>query len=82
MRTVANIIIITSILFFPWWITTTILIISCFAIPRFYEAIFFGILIDAFYGTKLGIYGLAYIFSVFSVIIFFLSAIIRNRVVW
>lgn len=82
MRIIANIGVMASILFLPWWITATILTVCCFAIARFYEAIFFGLLIDAMYGTQFGLYGLAYVFSIFSIIVFLSAALIRARVVW
>lgn len=82
MRSAWNIGIILSILFLPWWIGAIAMTVACFMIPRFYEVVFYGILIDALYGTRFGLYGFAYVFSVFSVIIFFLTAIIRKRVLW
>jgi len=82
MRTYLNISIIFSILLFPWWITAILAIVACFTIERFYEVMFYGILLDALYGTSLGIYGFVYVFTVVSVILFFLAEIIKTKVMW
>jgi hypothetical protein len=82
MRIIWNIGIILSILFLPWWVTAIVTVAACFFVNKFFEAIFYGILLDAFYGTELGIHGFAYVFSAASVSVFLIATVIRRRVVW
>ncbi len=82
MRTVWNISIVFSILYLPWWLSLALVVGACLSVPKFYESLFYGLLIDTLYGTKSGLYGLAYVFTGVSVLIFFTTAAIRERVLW
>ncbi|MDO8579829.1 MAG: hypothetical protein Q7R72_03100 [bacterium] len=82
MRTVWNIGIIVSILYLPWWLSVIFITGACFFVPKFYEAVIYGILIDALYGTKFGLYGFSYVFTGIFIIIFFVSSIIRRKLLW
>lgn len=82
MRTAWNIGIVFSILYLPWWLSLVFIAAGCFFVRRFFESIFYGILIDALYGTKFGIYGFAYVFTVSAGLIFLLTHAIRRRVIW
>lgn len=82
MRIAWNIGIAFSILYLPWWFSVVSIIGACFSVPKFYEAVVYGILIDAFYGTKFGLYGFSYVFTGIFIIIFFVSSVIRRRLSW
>jgi hypothetical protein len=82
MRTGANIAIIFSLIFLPWWLAALLIVAAFCFISRFFEGIFYCIMLDALYGTRFGFYGLAYVFSILGVIIFSVTSLIRKRVVW
>jgi hypothetical protein len=82
MRTYLNIGVVFSLLIFPWWITALITIVAFFIIDRFYEGMFYGILLDALYGTSFGIYGFAYVFTAAFLGVFFIVQIIKTKVMW
>ncbi len=82
MRIAFNIALILSILFLPWWTGAIILVSACFLVDRFYEAMFYGVLADALYGSSLGIHGFAYAASAFAFSVFALSYFIKGKIVW
>jgi len=82
MRLSFHIALILSILYCPWWATAIILICACFLLDSFYEAIIYGIAIDALYGTKFGYHGVMYAGTLFATIVFLCASAIRNRLVW
>ncbi len=82
MRIIFHIALIFSLLYLPWWAGAIVLIAACFLVERFYEALMYGILVDALYGTSYGIHGFAYTASLFALVVFLFSAFIRERLVW
>lgn len=82
MRIAFNIAIIASIFFFPWWLTAILVLAAVSLVGRFYEAIAYGILVDALYGTSMGYRGFPYMATAYSVIVFILANAVRKRVVW
>lgn len=52
IRLIADILIILVILWGPWWLMLTMLIVGILYFPKYYEAFIFGIVIDAVYGTS------------------------------
>ena len=81
MRIAFNICLIASILFFPWWVTAALIVAAAWFVPKCYEVILYGLLIDAFYGTEFGIHGFPYSFTAGSLAVFILASIIKKRVV-
>jgi hypothetical protein len=82
MRIIFHIALILSLLYLPWWAGAIVLISACFLLEKFYEALMYGILADALYGTTYGIHGFAYAASLFALIVFSFASFIRNRLVW
>ncbi|MEK7596564.1 MAG: hypothetical protein AAB450_00395 [Patescibacteria group bacterium] len=82
MRIAGNIGIAVSILYLPWWFSVIFIIGACFSVPKFYEAVVYGILIDALYGTKFGLYGFSYVFTGVFIIIFLVLSVVRRRLSW
>ena len=82
MRIIFNCALIVSILYLPWWIGALILVVACFMVEQFYEAFAYGILTDALYGTQFGIHGFLYLGSVYSLVIFSIYTLLRNKLSW
>jgi hypothetical protein len=82
MRILFHIALILSLLYLPWWAGAIVLVSACFLLEKFYEALLYGILADALYGTSYGMHGFAYAASLFALIVFSFAAFIRNRLVW
>lgn len=51
VRLTANILLFGAALFAHWAITLAILVACLFMFQKFYEAVFFGLMLDALYGT-------------------------------
>lgn len=51
LRIIADIAVLISIFIFPWWFSLLLLIICIFLLNNFYEALFFALLLDGFYGV-------------------------------
>lgn len=69
-------------LFFPWWLTALIVLAAVSVVGKFYEALAYGIVMDAVYGTALGFHGFSYAATLYAVAIFIVANAIRKRVVW
>jgi cell shape-determining protein MreD len=82
MRIAFNIGLIISILYLPWWVGALVVLVGCFMIERFYEAFLYGMLTDALYGTSLGIHAFMYIASVYSLVVFSIAALLRDKLSW
>ena len=82
MRIAFHIALILSILYMPWWTAAIILVCACFLLERFYEAVIYGIIVDALFGTEYGFHGYSYIGSTFALAAFLLASLIRNRLAW
>lgn len=82
MRLSFNIILIILILFLPWWLGAIVLVAGCLTVRGFYEAIAYGILTDALYGTAIGIHGFPYPATAFALIAFLISVFLRDKLAW
>lgn len=51
IRIILNILIMVAIAVFPWWFSVALIIFGIFTFKSFYEAIFFGMVIDSVYGV-------------------------------
>jgi hypothetical protein len=59
-----------------------VVIAACFVVGQFYEALIYGIVVDALYGTRFGADTFAYAGSLFTLIVFTLSALLRDKLSW
>jgi hypothetical protein len=82
MRIAFHIALILSILYMPWWTTAIILICACFLVERFFEAIIYGVVVDALFGTQYGFHGYSYAASLFALVVFLFASFIRTRLAW
>ena len=82
MRIAFHIALILSLLYLPWWVGAIILVCACFLLERFYEAVLYGILTDALYGTGFGSHGFEYMATAFSVALILSASFMRSRFVW
>ena len=77
-----NVALIISILYLPWWIGAVLAIAACLLVDHFYEIVIYGVLADAFYGSRFGLYGFKYIATLYSVIVFSAVSVVRKRLAW
>ena len=82
MRLAFHIAIALSILFLPWWATAAILVAACLLLERFYEAVLYGIAIDALYATPYGLYGHSLVWTTASALLFIACQPLRKRLAW
>ncbi len=82
MRLAFNIALVISLLFLPWWLGAIVLVAGCLAVRGFYEAIAYGILADALYGTAIGVYGFPYPAAAFALVAFLISVFLRDKLAW
>lgn len=51
IRIVTDIVILVSFFVFPWWFSLLLAISSLFIFDNYFEALFFGFLLDTLYGS-------------------------------
>jgi hypothetical protein len=79
IRIVAGLIVLGSLVLSYWWLTWALAIIFLFIFPVYYEILTWGIIYDALYALPLPqFYGIPYIFTFASCILFLLSLAIRK----
>ena len=82
IRIITGIFILLSIIWGYWWLTWLLAILLLFYFPLYFEIIAYGIIYDALYGIKLsGFWNIDYIFTIISIILFFISVIIKRRLI-
>lgn len=65
-----------------WWLVWCTAILFLFYFPSYIEIIFMGIMYDALYGVSLPeFWNINYIFTISSIVLFFISFIIRKRLI-
>lgn len=79
-RITVNVLIAISIFYFPWWITTLIILPSFFIFKNFYEGILAGFFIDVLYGVKASeFFGVWFVsFAFYSAFYIFSSKLKKN----
>ncbi|MBX4209206.1 hypothetical protein KW799_00700 [Candidatus Parcubacteria bacterium] len=82
MRLIFHIALVISLLYLPWWAGAVVALSACFLVDRFYEIVVYGIIADAFYGTRFGLYGFGSVATLYTVIVFTLASIVRKRLAW
>lgn len=82
LRIFLNIFILTSILFFPWWITLGIVLILL-AIYNAYEVIVWGVFADALYSIPLvEFFNIQFIFTITFVLLLVISSFLKKKVIF
>jgi cell shape-determining protein MreD len=82
MRIAFHIALVISILFTPWWTGAIILVAACLIVDRFYEAVLYGVIVDAIYSTTFGYHGFAYAATLYAVSVYLLVSLVRSRLAW
>lgn len=81
LRISANIILCTSVLFFPWWVGAFFGILFLFIFNLFYEIIIWGIMADLLFGTKIAsLYDFNMILSVGALLFFVCAEIFKKQI--
>ena len=79
-RVLSYFIIGISIISFPWWWSLIILIAAVFYFPRYYEAFFFGFIMDLLYAAPLAkFYGVVFVSFAATIILFYLIEFFKRR---
>jgi hypothetical protein len=72
-----------SVIFLPWWITSCIAILCLWIFPNYYEAIIAGVFLDILYGSvRLSFIHGSHTFTIIAIILLALSIFLRDRVSW
>lgn len=81
-RIFLNILIFSSILFFPWWVTVFLSLILLFSFEAS-EVIVWGLFIDVLYSTPLVIFfNFTFIFTLLFLILFFVVQVFKKRLIF
>ncbi|HVU06882.1 MAG TPA: hypothetical protein VHE10_03810 [Candidatus Paceibacterota bacterium] len=81
-RIAFNVLLAISLFYLPWWTGALIVVSACFLVDHFYEAVLFGMLADAFYGTEFGFHGFSHIAALYTAMVLGFASIVRNRLAW
>lgn len=80
IRVILDILIIIGIAIFPWWFSLALVIFGIFVFQSFYEAVFFGAIIDSIYSLAKDIFfGSNFIFILFFLILVIFIEWIKKR---
>lgn len=82
MRIAFNITLAISALFLPWWLCMPLMLAAGFVVPRFYEVVIYGMLMDSLYATPSGFHGFPFVCTAFAVLALMIATAIRSRVSW
>ncbi len=82
MRFAFNAVLVISLLYLPWWAGAIIVISACFLIDRFFEAVAYGIVADAVYGSRYGFYGYTHVAALYALVVLAVASYLRKRMAW
>lgn len=58
-RIIFDLLLLGAIFYTPWWVAALLAFVCVFLIPRYYEILVFGLLVDLLYGTSVStLYGM------------------------
>lgn len=78
-RIIFDLVLLSAIFYTPWWVAAALAFVCVFLIPRYYEILVFGLLVDLLYGTSMStFYGMA---GTIGAIILFLVGEFAKKVV-
>lgn len=81
-RLLSAIIILSIIIWGYWWLSSLLIISATFYFPKYYEAIFFGVVYDALYGLELSAFhNQAHIFTIFAILSLLISFYTRKELI-
>lgn len=81
LRLLINILLVPSILFFPWWVSLALGVLLLVK-DRAYEVIVWAFVFDTLYGTAyIPFFGLQFIATLLFFILFFLSIAVKRRII-
>ncbi len=79
-RAIADIFIVFSILYAPWWVTVIAGVLFAFYFNNYYELIAAGVLVDILYGNNsTSLIRAPFVFSVGSVVFYFLIQFLKTK---
>ncbi len=64
---------------FPWWVTFPLILLGIFFFRTFYEAIFFGFILDRVYGLSDGSFLKTFPLTLSAILLFLLSFWVREH---
>jgi len=80
-RIAADIAILFSALFLPWWSALFLIFLGALFFKNFYEAFFFGLLLDALYGTEaINFHGFRLFFTALGLFFIFFGKMMKKKV--
>ncbi len=80
-RIAGDLAILFSVLFLPWWAVCTFCFLGAVLYTNFYEAFFFGLLLDAMYGTEaINFHGFRLFFATAALFFIFFSTTVKQKV--
>ncbi|MFC1720851.1 hypothetical protein ACFL0K_01210 [Patescibacteria group bacterium] len=79
-RIIADLILLLSVLFMPWWLTVILAFVLVFYFKSYYEFIIAGVLTDALYGVPQDwLFDLTLMYTSFSIVIFIFIQWLKTR---
>lgn len=82
LRIAFNVLMFTSVLFLPWWITAIIAISFLFKFTA-YEIILWGVFADMLYSASApSFYNIEFLFTISAIVIFVLAYFIKKRLMF
>ena len=80
VRIVSYLIILTGIFMFPWWLVFIFVLAAALYFERYYEAVFFGLIMDAIYAVPISKFsGIILVSSVTALILIVIVEFLKKR---
>lgn len=74
-----RILIVLSVFFLPWWLTTILAVLALLKFDFFLEIVLIGLLLDVIYGTHLIFVHIPYALSLLAIILFLLTTSLKKK---
>ncbi len=79
-RVLLNSAILVSFFVLPWWFSALLSIAALFLVKNFWEIIFWGFVLDIFYGIHGGTNDTFYFGTLFALVLYVASVPVRKRI--
>lgn len=81
MRLLADILLVASAFFLPWWLVLVCASVLFFVFPRFYELLILALLMDLLYGvSRASFAGFEFVLSLLAAVLFLALTLVKRRI--
>lgn len=79
IRIFANIVILSSVFFFPWWFPAVLAIVCVFLFENYFEILLFGLILDFLYASSEAFSLISMLFTFAATILLIVSIFVKRN---